>query len=192
MKYSRLNRAELTPLPTDMDDVLTDVREMLETRIVEAGAEIRVPRDLPVVNCDRQQTAEILMNLISNAIKYNEEEQKIVEVGYLDEPPDAAPGEAGPVFYVSDNGIGIAEKYLDSIFGAFRRLHGRDKYGGGAGVGLAIVRKMVERQGGRIWVESEPGQGSTFYFTLGQPPAPSEPLSFAWPSEPDQGDSGGI
>ncbi|OGR11635.1 MAG: hypothetical protein A2097_03615 [Desulfobacula sp. GWF2_41_7] len=71
-----------------------------------------------------------------------------------------------PVFFVRDNGIGIQEKYRDTIFKIFKRLHGRDKYGGGTGSGLTIVRKIIERHGGRIWVESEFGRGSTFYFTL--------------------------
>lgn len=187
LKYSRLNRAEVVPLPTDLDDVITDVKEMLEARIKEGQVEIRIPEPLPTIMCDRSQTTEIFLNLISNGIKYNEAPLKLVEVGYVKDsesdpllassngfssgsgPASGSNGVFGQrdmIFYVSDNGIGIPEKHQDTVFGAFRRLHSRDKYGGGTGVGLAIVKKMVERQGGRIWVESEPGQGSTFYFTL--------------------------
>jgi PAS domain S-box-containing protein len=181
LKYSRLNRAEIVPLQVDLDTVVEDVKEMLDARIKDNNAQIRVPRPLPTIMCDRSQTTEIFLNLISNGIKYNDEPVKLVEIGYLLEseldpelppanPVSGAPGDQPSqrelIFYISDNGIGIADKFQETIFGAFRRLHARDKYGGGTGVGLAIVKKMVERQGGRIWVESEPGQGSTFYFTL--------------------------
>ncbi len=80
-----------------------------------------------------------------------------VEIGFA---------QPGPVFYVRDNGIGIAEKQQQTVFGIFRRLHGKDAYGGGAGAGLSIVKKMVERHGGKIWLESAPGEGATFFFTL--------------------------
>jgi light-regulated signal transduction histidine kinase (bacteriophytochrome) len=106
---------------------------------------------------------EIFNNLIVNAIKYNDKAEKWVEIG-CDASQEGSAQQ--PVFYVRDNGIGIAPQHHEAIFRIFRRLHGREEYGGGTGAGLTIVRKIVERHGGRIWLVSQPGMGSTFYFTL--------------------------
>ena len=114
---------------------------------------------MPVVRCDRMRVSMILHNLIMNGIKYNDQAVKRISIGC-----DAAA--AVPVFFVRDNGIGIAANFHGLIFDLFRRLHGRDEYGGGTGAGLTIAHKAVKRHGGRIWVESVAGQGSTFYFTL--------------------------
>ena len=120
-------------------------------------------------------------NLITNAIKYNDKPQKWVEIGYYEQdslddlraPRELDTGctlqtqQKFTVFYVCDNGIGIQEKHQDAIFRIFKRLHGRDRFGGGMGAGLTIVKKIVERHQGRIWVESTYGEGSTFHFMLG-------------------------
>jgi light-regulated signal transduction histidine kinase (bacteriophytochrome) len=110
------------------------------------------------------RVGEIFHNLIVNAVKYNDKEHKVVEIGYED--PRSAEVPEPVVFYVKDNGIGIPEKHFDSIFRIFKRLHGREKFGGGTGAGLTIVKKIIERHNGRIWVESTPGEGTAFYFTL--------------------------
>ncbi|WP_397331502.1 ATP-binding protein [Nostoc sp. FACHB-280] len=128
----------------------------------QSEIEFRLPQTLPSIKCDRAQVNELFTNLISNAMKYNDKAQKWVEVGYITQQ-NTSPV---PIFYVRDNGIGILDKHLEKIFQIFRRLHGRDEFGGGTGAGLTIARKIVERHGGRIWVESIPSQGSTFYFTL--------------------------
>jgi light-regulated signal transduction histidine kinase (bacteriophytochrome) len=126
-----------------------------------------VPQPLPVVSCDALATGEIFTNLISNALKYNNKAEKWVEIGWLPAPEPADGTPAGPAtLFVRDNGIGIEEKHHENVFKIFKRLHGRDQYGGGTGAGLTIVKKMVERQGGRIWLESTPGAGTTFFFTL--------------------------
>ena len=96
--------------------------------------------------------------MIINAIKYNDKLEKQVEIGYLDEPVK--------VFYIRDNGIGIIPQHRENIFTLFRRLHKSNEYDGGTGVGLTIARKHIEKHGGRIWLESEAGRGSTFLFTL--------------------------
>jgi light-regulated signal transduction histidine kinase (bacteriophytochrome) len=93
---------------------------------------------------------------------YNDKPTKCVEIGVLDSSP------ARPVYYVRDNGIGIPEKHFESIFRIFKRLHARDRYGGGAGAGLTIVKRIVERHGGRIWLQSTAGQGTSFFFTLAE------------------------
>ena len=124
---------------------------------------MRVPRPLPTVRCDRARVGEIFRNLVTNAVKYNDKAERWIEIGFLD-PAGSRPA----VFTVRDNGIGIPEKHFDVIFRIFKRLHGRDQYGGGTGAGLTIVKKVVERHQGRVWVESAAGEGTTFYFTLEQ------------------------
>jgi len=110
--------------------------------------------------------------LLSNAIKYNDKDAKCVDVGYVgaQEAPlrSAFPAEANgqTVYYVRDNGIGIAARHFDQVFKMFKRLHGREDFGGGTGAGLTIVRKLVERHRGQVWLESVAGEGSTFFFTL--------------------------
>ena len=106
-----------------------------------------------------------LTNLISNASKYNDKADKRIEIGWEEAPSRPL------TLYVRDNGIGIEEAERNAVFRIFSRSQRGREFGEGAGAGLAIVKKLVERQGGRVWVESTPGQGSTFRFTLG----PREP-----------------
>jgi signal transduction histidine kinase len=157
--YSRAGRFDLSFEKTDLNQVLEETLESLDVFLRENNATIEVPRKLPEATCDRTRVGEIFANLITNAVKYNDKEEKNVVVGFDDTQNPV-------VFYVQDNGIGIREKHLDSVFKIFKRLHPRDRYGGGTGSGLTIVRKLVERHGGSIWVESTYGEGSTFYFTL--------------------------
>jgi two-component system, chemotaxis family, sensor kinase Cph1 len=130
---------------------------------------------LPIFECDRTYIIELFTNLISNAIEYNDRPQKIIEIGYIlpeeiDKNSLKFPDfdSAKTIFFVKDNGIGIRGKHLETIFKIFKRLHPANKYGGGTGAGLTIAKKIVERHGGQITVTSTFGEGSTFYFTLGQ------------------------
>ncbi|MFO0891280.1 MAG: ATP-binding protein [Isosphaeraceae bacterium] len=164
LEYSRLGRSELDVEPTDLNQVVAGVLDLLRMTLDRERVEVRVPRPLPVVRCDGAMAERIFTNLVSNAIKYNDRVDPFVEIGYR-EPVDGA--DPRPVLYVRDNGIGVADKHRQAIFRMFKRLHGRDKYGGGTGAGLAFTKKIVERHGGSIWVESTPREGSTFYFTLG-------------------------
>ncbi|HYT95398.1 MAG TPA: PAS domain S-box protein [Gemmataceae bacterium] len=161
-QYARLGRVEFAVAPTDLNEVLARVLDALRITLEEKGVQVRVPRPLPSVRCDRVYVGEVFHNLITNAIKYNDKPQRWVEVGYRE--PEA-PGQP-TVLSVRDNGIGIRAKHLEIIFRIFKRLHGRDQYGGGTGAGLSIAKRIVERHGGRIWAESTYGEGSTFYFTL--------------------------
>ena len=162
LQYSRAGQLDLRLVDTDLQALVAEVLDTLRTRLEESGTEIRIPRPLPSVRCDPVRAGSVFQNLVSNAIKYNENERRWIEIGWRE--PE---GEGRPVtLYVRDNGIGIDPKHWDAIFRLFRRLHGRDRYGGGSGAGLTIARKLVERHGGRIWLESEPGEGTTFFFTL--------------------------
>jgi two-component system, chemotaxis family, sensor kinase Cph1 len=115
-------------------------------------------QDLPTVWADRTQVAQIFQNLIGNAIKFRGTEPPVVTVQV------EKSGEQWQ-FSVRDNGIGIAPEYAESIFVVFQRLHARTEYAGN-GIGLAICKKIIEHNGGKIWVESQPGSGSTFKFTV--------------------------
>lgn len=163
LHYSRVGRADLAMEDIDLDAVLDEALAALRPTIEATGTAVRRPRPLPTVHCDRLRIREVFTNLAANALKYNDKptDERWVEFGWEE---DTAGGP--PVFHVRDNGIGVPAEHHDRIFQIFRRLHGRGEYGGGSGVGLTIVRRMVERHGGRIWIESEPGVGATFRFTL--------------------------
>lgn len=163
--FSRLGRAELIRQRVNLDELVWQAIATLTIARPQSEVEFRIPQTLKSVECDRTQVNELFTNLIGNAIKYNDKAQKWVEIGCIERDCK--------IFYVRDNGIGIPHEHLDKIFQIFRRLHGRDDFGGGTGAGLTIARKIVERHGGRIWVESIPTQGSTFYFTLSAEPTNS-------------------
>lgn len=175
LHFSRLGRVKLSMQNTNLNELVQSVIDILTISLKATDVEIRIPRLLPTIQCDRVQVSEVFSNLIGNAIKYNKNSNKWVEIGFLDAEQSLTPRQKTIgatslnqpiVFYVKDNGIGIREKYLDAIFRIFKRLHGNNKYGGGTGAGLTITKKIVERHDGKIWVESVYGEGSTFYFTL--------------------------
>lgn len=160
LAYTQLANAEDEPAaPVSVEEVLDDVLDTLHRAIDENGA--IVTRDpLPSVVMRRAHVRQILQNLIGNAIKYRKET----------EPPrisiSVQPHDSQWKFTVRDNGIGIAPDYHRRIFGIFKRLHGRTGKYPGTGIGLAICQRIIERYGGKIWVESEPGAGAAFHFTV--------------------------
>ena len=173
LHFSRVGREELTLEKVDLNEVLADAIEMVGSRTGDSGTQIIAPRPLPQIMCDRVRSREVLVNLLSNALKYNDKTLKRVEVGYIEPQEDAALRTTFPagtegqtVYYVRDNGIGISPRHFDQVFKMFKRLHGREEYGGGTGAGLTIVRKLVERHRGVVWPESVLGEGTTFFFTL--------------------------
>jgi light-regulated signal transduction histidine kinase (bacteriophytochrome) len=158
--FSRIGRMEVAPVETDMDALLDGVIDGLEDLAHREKVKVLRAGKLPVANCDPVLVREIFSNLITNAVRYNDKDEKRIEIG-------CTTGEGGTVYFVRDNGIGIREKHFDSVFVIFRRLHAQSAYGGGSGAGLAIVKTIVERHGGKIWIESVENEGTTFNFTLG-------------------------
>jgi len=156
LSYSRVSSEETANRPVDSAAVVAATLERLSPSIEEAGAEIHVG-PLPVVLGDEIELGQVFQNLISNAVKFRATRPPRIEIG-------AERREALWEFAIKDNGIGIEAKYGSRIFQMFQRLHERGKYDGN-GIGLAIVKKIVERHGGAIWFESVPGGGTTFHFT---------------------------
>jgi two-component system, chemotaxis family, sensor kinase Cph1 len=165
LHYSRLGRTELSRQPTNLNDLVRQSIDILKIGGPPQAIEFRT-QSLPTVACDRTQVSELFLNLMSNAIKYNNKTEKWVEIGLIESEPGSSNDPSLYTFYVRDNGIGIPQQHLERVFQIFKRLHAQDEYGGGTGAGLTIVQKIVDRHGGKIWVESTPGEGSTFYFTL--------------------------
>ncbi|MEW6635417.1 MAG: PAS domain S-box protein [Actinomycetota bacterium] len=157
LTYSRVGTRGKPLAPADANAAFAAARDNLSVTIRETGAQVRA-ESLPIVLGDEIQLVQLFQNLISNAIKFRREEPPRVRVA-------ARRRDGEWLFSVSDNGVGIERQYAERIFVIFQRLHNRSEYGG-TGIGLAVCKKIVERHGGRIWVESEPGRGSTFYFTL--------------------------
>ena len=170
LHFSRLGRQELSFQSFNLNQSLEAISELFTVSKGGENIEIRIPRSLPNIIGDRVLLEEVFTNLISNAFKYNNQSEKWAEIGFLEPTTsDSLEQPSTPkllTFYVKDNGIGIQEKHMDAIFRIFKRLHGLNKYGGGTGVGLTIVKKIIERHHGRIWIESSYGAGTTFYFTL--------------------------
>lgn len=159
LAFSRLN-TETKPFEVfNMETALNSVLSYLKSSIEEH--DVKITHDsLPSINGDSSQIQQLFQNLISNAIKFRGDESPCIHIS-------AEKTGYGWLFGVRDNGIGIDTEHQEKIFEVFRRLHTRDEYEG-TGIGLSICKKIVERHGGRIWVESKEGEGSTFYFTMPQ------------------------
>ena len=158
LRLSRLGRVQNEHNAVAVGSLVEDIRQELAFALEEKSAELRVQPDLPTIACDEVHVKQVFKNLISNAIKFNDKPQPVVEVGCRDDT-DAH------TFYIRDNGIGIDPQYHDKIFRIFQRLNRQEDYKD-TGVGLTICKKVVEAHGGTIWVESTPGEGSTFCFTI--------------------------
>ena len=158
LAYSRVGGEGLNLAVLDLQSVLESVKDNLRTTIEESKAVITAD-SLPTVMADAAQMRQLFQNLVGNALKFRVQGRRPeVHVGVTQKANEW-------VFEVKDNGIGIDPKQVGRVFMIFQRLHSREEYSG-SGIGLAICQKIVERHGGRIWVESEPGKGSTFFFTI--------------------------
>ncbi len=159
LELSRIGRLVNPAETVSFEDVAHDAVEIVRGRLETHGVTIQIQPNLPNVHGDRRRLIEVLQNLIDNAAKFmGTQAQPRVEIGQQGKEA------GGPVFYVRDNGIGIAPEHYEHIFDLFHKL---DPNTEGTGVGLAIVKRIVEVHGGRIWLESEVGKGTTFYFTVG-------------------------
>jgi PAS domain S-box-containing protein len=165
LTYSRVGTRGREPSPCEAGQALQRAVDNLRTMIQETQGEVKAG-PLPRVRADESQLIQLFQNLVSNALKFHGKEPPRVEVAAEPQGPDFWR------FTVKDNGLGIDPQYFDRIFIIFQRLHGREEYPG-TGIGLAICKKIVERHGGRIGLESQPGGGSTFWFTLPAAPAPT-------------------
>jgi PAS domain S-box-containing protein len=157
LTYSRIERADQEPEAFDAQIALNKALANLMLRIEETGAVI-THDELPVIKADSLQITQLFQNLITNAMTYRREGPPQIHIHVTQHQDEVQ-------FAVQDNGIGIAPEFQKRIFVIFQRLHTREQYPG-TGIGLAICKKVVERHGGRIWVESNPGEGATFYFTI--------------------------
>lgn len=157
LEYSRVGSGKTSFASVDMDGVMKEVGDIFREKIIAAHALVDI-EPLPSAFGDRVQLVQLMQNLVGNALKYHSEAPPVIRVR-----GKTVPG--GCQYCVQDNGIGIDPMFFEKIFIIFQRLHNKSDYSG-TGIGLAICKKIVERHGGRIWVESEPGKGSSFFFTI--------------------------
>jgi PAS domain S-box-containing protein len=158
LELSRIGRLMNTPQVLPFEDLVGEAMAVVHGQLKERGITVQIQPGLPTVCGDKPRLVEVLQNLLDNASKYmGSQPNPLIEIGHAGEENN------NPVFYVRDNGIGIASAHHERIFGLFNKLDVRSE---GTGVGLALVKRIVEIHGGRIWVESEEGRGSKFLFTL--------------------------
>jgi len=161
LTLSRISRIKNPYESVKTGELVAEIVERIKFDVQEHKVDLKVQPDMPAVYCDRIKIGEVFLNLINNAIKFsskNTKENPRVEVGWTDDSDVYK-------FFVRDNGIGIDPKFHDQIFGIFKRLHTEKEYAG-SGAGLSIVKRVVDDHLGKVWVESQPGQGSTFFFTV--------------------------
>ena len=173
LKFAQMRQADITIREIDIQKLVESVAEILRISRDDMRFKVLYPRPLPVVVGDPVLLHELFSNLLSNALKYNDSDPKVIEIGYL--TPDEQHQQSNlpflkrknkTLYFVKDNGIGIKSRHQKTIFRLFKRLHARNRYGGGTGAGLTIVKKIIERHGGEIAVSSEPDKGTTFWFSL--------------------------
>jgi chemotaxis family two-component system sensor kinase Cph1 len=157
LTYSKVDTQYAQLTFTDVQSVVSKALANLKQRIYQCDAQIEVG-SMPAVMADQIQLMQVFQNLIGNAIKFRRDTPPVIKI-WGDRREDDW------VFAVQDNGIGIDPQFFERIFVIFQRLHTRDEYGG-TGMGLAICKKIIEGHRGKIWVESNPGAGSTFYFSI--------------------------
>jgi PAS domain S-box-containing protein len=158
LEISRLKKRGGVIEEVEAADLVEEAKMRLEYSIKQKGVKIEIRDSLPRIFCDRIRLAEVFLNLISNAVKFNDKQNPVIEIGYNDE------GNLHK-FYVKDNGIGIKDEYFEKIFEIFQRLGKREDVEG-TGAGLTIVKKIIQIHKGNIWLESKYGEGSVFYFTI--------------------------
>jgi PAS domain S-box-containing protein len=167
LHLAQLGRQHAEPRRTSLDALVDEVLTNLQAELMERGIECRV-ESLPEVVCDPGLIKVVFMNLLSNAVKYTRgRKDAVIELGHTMQDGQL-------VIYVRDNGVGFDMKYADKLFGVFQRLHRSEEFEG-AGVGLAIVSRIIRKHGGTIWAEAVPNRGATFYFTLGTNPSEDAP-----------------
>lgn len=158
LAYSRISNNAEEPKPVALKQVLEQALQLMRVQIEESQAEI-IMGELPMVSGHASQLSQLFQNLVGNAIKYHHAERPVrIKIG------SQLVGKQWQIF-VQDNGIGIEDTFFEKIFIIFQRLHNKSEYSG-TGIGLAICKKIVERHGGKMWVESRPDEGSCFWFAL--------------------------
>jgi light-regulated signal transduction histidine kinase (bacteriophytochrome) len=157
LEYSRVGSNKDVLAEINAKELVNEVVNVFVSRIEEMKARIEIG-ELPIIKANRIQLFQLFQNLIGNALKYHSGESPLIQIQGWEEENEY-------VFSVKDNGIGIKPIFFEKIFVLFQRLHHKTEYSG-TGIGLAICKKIVERHGGKIWLESEPGKGSCFYFSI--------------------------
>ena len=158
LHYSQLGKTDLVEEDINVDELINEAIQNVRTSAEKSNAQITVENDIETVKGDRVQLVQLIQNLLSNALKFTDSQTPKVKISGFHENGHVK-------FSITDNGIGIAETDIHKVFEIFRRLHTKKLYPG-TGIGLAICKKIVDRHGGRIWPESNPGKGTTFYFTI--------------------------
>ena len=169
LQYSRVGRSALNGAQIGLNQMLDVVRDTFSFPCEKENCEIIIHKNLPTLFGDPVYIKEVFLNLISNAFKYNVSGKKKVEIGFISSQQKHSMDtklknfDDHVVIYVKDNGIGIDKRHYDQVFQIFKRLHGKDDYGGGTGAGLSIVEKIMQRHDGKIWIEPNPEGGTIFY-----------------------------